>query len=75
MKYCKHGVNGDCCCNCNNQIKLFKHPGNAGVFEGSILEESGYCACEALFLEDDNENKAIAFDSQHGMCELYDRMA
>ena len=33
---CNLGYNGDCCCECKNQIELYKHPNNSNV----LLERS-----------------------------------
>jgi hypothetical protein len=35
---------GDCCCNCKNQIELFKHPWNE-INKGSCIESTGFYAC------------------------------
>lgn len=41
--YCEiSNYNGECCCNCKNQIKLMKHPWNSGFGKGSIREQLGY---------------------------------
>lgn len=68
MAYCKHGEKGNCCCNCKNQIRLFKHPKNTGIFKGLTTEESGYYSCRLPILAC---NKVIVYSSGHGACELY----
>ena len=60
---------GECCCNCKNQIELFKHPWNK-VNNGAISESTGMYACIAMY-NMDQEQKAILFESKHGFCELY----
>lgn len=61
--------NGRCCCNCKNQIELFKHPWNK-VHKGSVTESTGMYAC-IVQLDCDNEYKGIISEDKHGMCELY----
>ena len=75
MEFCKHGIDGDCCCNCNNQTTLYKIPTNTGKYYGQMSEETGLYSCDVIFLESDEENRAILFDHKHGMCEMYERMA
>jgi len=64
---CDQGYRGRCCCNCTNQLKLVKHPGNRGEFgKGSISEECGY-VCNVPMSRD----LGIYFENKHGMCEMY----
>ena len=77
MNKCNHyriniDNDGQCCCNCNNQRSLRKHPWNKSVFfSGSIVsqvaDEDGtpIFVCTAM-------GEAIAFDSKHGMCEMWE---
>jgi hypothetical protein len=60
---------GSCCCNCKNQIELFKHPWNK-LNKGSIFETTGMYACIAQF-DCDNEYKGIIFEKKHGMCKMH----
>lgn len=60
---------GQCCCNCANQIELFKHPWNT-QFNGAISESTGIYAC-VVRLDCDGERKGIIFEKKHGYCELY----
>ena len=72
MKECKYNGawhDGSCCCNCQHQLNLFKHPWNKEVGQGSINEQMGY-VCTA-FDEMDNSKQAIFFEHKHGMCELH----
>ena len=74
-EFCKYGwknngVNtGECCCNCENQIKLKKHPWNK-IYQGSMSEDSGLYACIAEHDMDDKREGTI-FESKHGFCEFY----
>jgi hypothetical protein len=58
---CKGVVDGRCCCNCSNQVKVFKHPLNKGEAKGGILDLLGY-GCKAY-------GDVIFMDRKHGMCE------
>lgn len=74
MKDCKKSYRGECCCNCQHQIILLKHPWNNGELKGNMDEETGLYACNVLFtgvLE--KSQKAILFDRKHGECEMYIR--
>jgi hypothetical protein len=62
---------GSCCCNCRNQIELYKHPWNK-VNKGSIMESTEMYACIVQF-DCDKEYKGIIFEKKHGMCELHVR--
>ena len=68
-KECDKGYKGDCCCNCNNQIELFKHPCNK-VHKGSVLESTGMYACITI-LDEKDKYKGILDESNHGMCEMH----
>lgn len=57
---------GRCCCNCEYQYPLSKHPGNKGIFQGRVTEVFGY-ACMPL----DLYPYATFFDFKHGMCECW----
>ena len=55
-----------CCCNCEFQIKIMKHPGNKNEYaNGSILSVMGY-GCNIP-----GWNGAIFSDREHSMCEEY----
>lgn len=58
---------GECCCNCKNQIELFKHPSNK-VNKGAISESTGMYACIAQF---DGEQEGVIFEKHHGFCEMH----
>lgn len=58
-----------CCCNCKNQLELFKHPWNI-VNKGSILDSTKMFACIVPF-DMDSKRRAIIFEKEHGECELY----
>ena len=68
---CDLGHNGDCCCNCMNQITLYKHPWNI-INKGASSEESGLYACISQHACDDNR-KGLVYEFQHGCCELHKR--
>jgi hypothetical protein len=53
-----------CCCNCKNQLLLFKHPWNKEIGRGAISERLGY-ACIGF------QTEAVFFEEGHGMCELW----
>ena len=71
-KDCEHGHQGDCCCNCENQLKLMKHPWNKEFGKGSITEQCGY-VCVMKFGDNSNSGEAVYFDFEHGMCEMHHR--
>ena len=57
--------NVTCCCMCQYQEPLYKHPWNKSVLaKGRITEVMGY-VCRSLELPN------IFSESQHGCCELY----
>ncbi len=65
---CEHGWHdGSCCCNCENQLELRKHPWNKDFGKGSISEGCGF-VCIAFASE---ERSAIFSETKHGMCELH----
>lgn len=70
MKKCKRGWNnGECCCNCIHQLKLYKHPSNK-KYKGNISEETDLYVC-AVEHHLENNNKVIVMENKHGMCELH----
>jgi hypothetical protein len=66
---CDKGHNGQCCCNCQYQTPITKHPWNKGEANGSILDHFGY-AC-TVFNSMDSKEPFVFFNSQHGSCEMY----
>ena len=69
-KNCDQGWdNGECCCNCQFQIDIHKHPYNS-THKGSISESTGLYACTA-FKDLYGEDNVILFENMHGFCELY----
>ncbi len=70
IKKCDKGWStGECCCNCANQIELYKHPWNK-VNKGACNETTEMYAC--IVEHDIKKNyKGIIFEKQHGFCELY----
>jgi hypothetical protein len=57
-----------CCCKCEYNIPLMKHPMNLDIGKGRMSEKMGY-ACIGFFSV--NERIATFFDKEHGMCELF----
>src|SRR3990167_418163 len=58
--------NDRCCCNCQHQRVIFKHPWNSGSNQGSVSDVAGFgCACEG-------GNVIIFKDNFHGMCEMHE---
>lgn len=74
---CEHGYKGACCCNCQNQIKLFKHPMNGSspidnlkFGAGSITDQCGWVCMNPEIGEG---KSGIYFDHEHGMCECWEK--
>lgn len=69
----EHNKSGACCCNCVYQKKLMCHPWNSSLeFSGRIsrqvsIDKNKIFVCVCPDMEDD----VIAFDKQHGMCEMH----
>jgi len=78
-KHCEHGYNGDCCCNCANQVKIMCHPWNGnniahGFIEDPIKIGKGKISDQlawgcTIFLQE--EGSIIYFDREHGICECH----
>lgn len=74
-EFCEHGWGidgentGECCCNCENQIELFKHPWNQ-INKGGISESTKMFVCLVQHNIDYNF-KGIIFEYEHSYCELY----
>jgi len=65
-KCMKSDWNDECCCNCQHQRVIFKHPWNSGSNQGSVSDVAGFgCACEGW-------NVIIFIDNIHGMCEMHE---
>lgn len=69
MKCNKGWHTGECCCNCQNQIELFKHPCNKKN-KGKISETTGMYAC-IVQIEITGDKKGILLENKHGFCELH----
>lgn len=55
-----------CCCNCQHQRVIFKHPWNKGEAKGSCTEIMGFgCGVEGMQI-------VIFKDSFHGLCEMHE---
>lgn len=59
-----------CCCTCDHQRKLTKHPSNTEFGKGPMNEFCGY-VCTMWFNDGSNEGHATYFDGQHGICEMW----
>jgi hypothetical protein len=59
-----------CCCNCEHQLELFKHPLNKGKLKGRILESTKLFCCTVCH-KMDKSYKGIIFDNEHGSCEMW----
>lgn len=65
VETCDKGYKGTCCCMCQYQEPVHKHPWNKSeLAKGRITEVMGY-VCRSLELPN------IFSESQHGCCELY----
>lgn len=62
----------ECCCQCEFQIELRKHPSNQeiGGAKGSVLSIIGW-VCDNPELQEENKRVGIFFDTQHGLCECF----
>lgn len=61
---------GSCCCNCQYQIELFKHPWNK-INSGTVSETTNMYACVAEHISEKNYQGTI-FEKKHGMCEMHE---
>lgn len=68
MKCLNGWDDGSCCCNCEFQKKVNKHPKNSEPFKGSISEPLGYVCTVSIGA---SSGEFIFFDTKHGMCELH----
>ena len=57
-----------CCCKCEYNIALMKHPLNTNEGKGKMSDLFGY-AC--IGFHSVGERVAHYFDKEHGMCELF----
>jgi len=63
--------NGECCCNCANQLELKKHPGNKTIGKGQITETMGYVCIAKLDPIPEPIRQGVFLDHQHSYCELW----
>lgn len=83
---CDKGWNGNCCCNCKNQVNINCHPSNGNVKaygfledrikvgKGSISETFAWgCECFRGMTDGSDKNQIIFMDNKHGMCEMHIR--
>ncbi len=64
----------ECCCRCEFQIELRKHPSNQilGGAKGSVLTCLGW-VCVSPELQLPNKRIGVFFDTQHSLCETFKR--
>jgi len=60
---------GLCCCNCKNQIELFKHPWNT-INKGPCSESTNFYVC-ILQHNINKDNRGTLFEFKHGFCEMH----
>jgi hypothetical protein len=80
MKQCFEGWSKDdgnnsgrCCCNCQYQIEIMRHPWNSrvgGRMKGPISENAGW-GCMMPDFTDGSTAKAIFFEREHSVCEMH----
>lgn len=70
---CEYGWHdGSCCCNCEHQKKLMSHPWNKRFGKGSMSQQCGWICDVFVGSEESSDNQvAIFYDKEHGMCELH----
>lgn len=62
----EHNKNGRCCCNCNYNVKIMRHPWNVfsgGRMKGPISEIAGY-GCNLPDLPG-----IVFLETEHSLCE------
>lgn len=58
---------GKCCCTCEHQVRIMKHPWNKiEELKGSMTEVAFYGCNMTEFNKD-----VVALNSQHGVCEMW----
>ena len=61
-----------CCCNCQSQRVIFKHPWNKGDGKGRMTDVMGF-GCDSSHDNLYEGIPAIIFmDARHGMCEMHE---
>jgi hypothetical protein len=70
-KCMKDGWNDKCCCNCQNQRVILKHPWNKDDKKGHTTDVVGF-GCAAPGHTHDGTSAVIFKDVRHGMCEMYE---
>lgn len=58
-----------CCCICESQIELFKHPINT-IYKGSISESTNMYVC-IVKTKLGNNYEGFISENEHGLCELF----
>jgi hypothetical protein len=61
-----------CCCRCEFQIEIRKHPWNGEPFKGSIMDVAGWACVGTDMVEGESKLRAATYmDRKHGQCEIY----
>lgn len=72
MNCLKENHRGQCCCTCKHQITVACHPANKTFAKGRISDVLGY-VCVVPELSKPDDRRAILFEDQHGLCEMWTR--
>lgn len=64
---------GECCCKCNRQYTVYKHPWNQGFAKGPISKIMGYACSMPEFNKGRGQKTMIFFNNKHGMCEMFEK--
>ena len=59
-----------CCCNCQNQVVIGKHPWNKGAGKGRVTDIMGY-GCATPDWDFDGIQGIMFMDKNHGLCEMH----
>ena len=61
-----------CCCECDNQVTIFRHPLSPHGYKGSVMESNGKYLCLAPELSiGEPVRGGFVFSKKHGMCEMF----
>ena len=77
MNTCYKHEFGECCCGCHFLRKVMKHPMNTlPEFNGRITEQVVFdnkplYVCTVTYDDGSNYGEALAFTTEHGLCEFY----
>jgi len=78
MSKCQLEEFNGCCCKCTFQEKVMRHPWNISYpFTGKISESFGWGCMMLIAMREKGESKrsgVIFKESEHGMCEMFNRI-